>query len=277
MKKLFLHLSLLCILFSMSFNDTAVAQRHHSRPYHREHYHGGGDGFYRAMRTAESVGRAALFGSFLHGLDDYTGLRIGYNAASLRTDLKYSDVNSQFTPGINVGVVFGWNLGHTPLLIEPGIYYSMKGGKLKGRFNGGVTYTNDISMHSIEIPLVLKCQLPLTPDNHVTLQPFFGGFLSFGFAGTTKYEENVTMIDKLGYDIGKYHDKYDTFDDDLFYETDAGLRMGVGLNVGRTYFEFAYDLGLVNLPNSGYGLMDFDDYSDSMRSNTLSFSIGFNF
>lgn len=266
MKKLFLRLGLLCILFSMSFNDIAVAQHHYSRPYHRSHYRGGGDGVYRAIRTAESIGHAALFGSFLHGLDDYTGIRIGYNAASLRTDLRNSNVNSQFSPGVNVGVVFGWRLGKTPLIIEPGVYYSMKGGELKGRFNDGVNYNNDISMHSIEIPLVLKCQLPLTPDNYVNMQPFFGGFLSFGFAGTTKYEEGSS-----------YRDKYDTYDDDLFGTTDAGLRMGVGINAGRAYFEFAYDLGLVNLPNSGYGLMDFDDYSDSMRSNTLSFNVGFNF
>lgn len=267
MKKLFLRLSLLCILFSMSFNDIAFAQRHYSRPYHRQHYRGGGDGFYRAVRTAEAVGEAALFGRFLHGIDDYTGVRVGFNAASLRTDLKYSNVTSEFTPGVNVGVVFGWHLGKTPLIIEPGIYYSMKGGELKGRFNGdGVSFKNDISMHSIEIPLVLKCQLPLTPDNYVSMQPFFGGFLSFGFAGTTKYEEGKS-----------YPKKYDTYDDDLFGTTDAGLRMGVGINAGQAYLEFAYDLGLVNLPNSRYELMDFDDFSDSMRSNTLSFSIGYNF
>ncbi len=275
MKKTITRLVLLCTLLGLSFSNTVMAQRYHSRPVHRQHYRG--DGFLRALDGAEHVGRAALFGAFLHGLDDYTGIRIGYNAASLRTDLKYSNVNSEFAPGVNVGFVFGWHLGRTPLIIEPGLYYSMKGGKLKGRFNDGVSFTNDISMHSVEIPLVLKAQLPLSPDNYVSLQPFFGGFLSFGFAGTTKYEEDVDMINSHGYTIGKYADKFDTYGDDLFCTTDAGLRMGVGLNVGQAYFEFAYDLGLVNLPNNKYGLMDFDDFSDTMRSNTLSFSIGFNF
>ena len=263
MKKIITRMVLLCTLLGLSFSNVAMAQRYHSRPVPRHHYRG--DGFLRALDGAERVGRVALFGAFLHGLDDYTGIRVGYNAASLRTDLKHSDVNSEFAPGVNVGVVFGWHLGHSPLIIEPGIYYSMKGGKLKGRFNDGAYFNTDISMHSVEIPLVLKAQLPLSPDNYVNLQPFFGGFLSFGFAGTTKYEEPG------------YRDKWDTYDDDLFYDTDAGLRMGVGLNVGNVYLEFAYDLGLVNLPNSGYDLMDFDDYSDSMRSNALSFSVGFNF
>lgn len=274
MKKTITRLVLLCTLLGLSFTGTVSAQRYHSRPIPRRHYHG--DGFLRALDAAEHVGRAALFGAFLHGLDDYTGFRVGYNAASLRTDLKHSDVTSEFTSGVNVGFVFGWHLGHTPLILEPGIYYSMKGGKLKGRFNDGAYYNTDISMHNVEIPLVLKAHMPLTPDNYVSMQPFFGGFLSFGFAGTTKYEENFDRIDSHGNYI-ENPDKYDTYGDDLFCTTDAGLRMGVGFNVGQAYLEFAYDLGLVNLPNSRYGLMDFDDYSDSMRSNTLSFSVGFNF
>lgn len=263
MKKTITRLVLLCALLGLSFSGTVMAQRYHSRPVPRHSYRG--DGFLRALDGAERVGRAALFGAFLHGLDDYTGIRVGYNAASLRTDLKYSNVNSEFAPGVNVGFVFGWHLGRTPLIIEPGLYYSMKGGKLKGRFES-ISFSNDISMHSIEIPLVLKVQLPLSPDNYVSLQPFFGGFLSFGFAGTTKYDDSIS---KPG--------KYETYGEDLFCTTDAGLRMGVGLNVGQAYLEFAYDLGLVNLPNTGYNLMGFKDYSDSMRSNTLSFSIGFNF
>lgn len=277
MKKFFLRLALLCAVLSMSLNETAVAQRHYSRPIHRQHYRG--NGFLEGLHTVESVGRTAMFGAFLHQLDDYTGIRFGYNAASLRTDLKYSDVNSSFTSGLNIGAVFGWHLGHTPLIIEPGIYYSMKGGKLKGNYDLSSThilsflpidsknahFTNNVTMHNFEIPLVLKCQLPLAPDGYVNLQPFFGGFLSFGFAGKTKYE------DALG------RDAYDTFDDDLFGTTDAGLRMGTGLNVGMFYLEIAYDLGLVNLPTSNYTLMGFDDFSDTMKSNTISFNFGFNF
>lgn len=264
MKKTITRLVLLCTLLGLGFSSTAMAQRYHSRPVPRHHYHG--DGFLHALDAAEHVGRAALFGAFLHGLDDYTGIRVGYNAASLRTDMGHNNVNSEFSPGVNIGIVFGWHLGHTPLIIEPGIYYSMKGGKLTGKFNDGTRYTNDISMHNVEIPLVLKAQLPLSPDNYVNLQPFFGGFLSFGFAGKTKYDDQV---------YGR--EKYDTFKDELFGSTDAGLRMGTGLAVGNFYLEFAYDLGLVNLPNSGYDFMGFDDYSDTMKSNTLSFSVGFNF
>lgn len=278
MKKMITRLVLLCTFLGLSFSNVAMAQRYHSRPVPRHHYHS--DGFLRALDGAERVGRVALFGAFLHGLDDYTGIRVGYNAASLRTDLKYSNVTSEFAPGVNVGIVFGWHLGHSPMIIEPGIYYSMKGGKLKGRFDDGATYTNDISMHSVEIPLVLKAQLPLSPDNYVSLQPFFGGFLSFGFAGTTKYEEDVEKLNHNGNYFNNIYEKYDTYGDDLFCTTDAGLRMGVGLNVGQAYLEVAYDLGLVNLPNyeyESYKLMGFNNYSDSMRSNTLSFSVGFNF
>ena len=264
MKNLLSRLTLLSLLVFMSIPATLDAQYRHGRPQTRRNYNSG-DGFYRAMRNAETVGHAAMFGAFLHHLDDYTGFRLGYNAASLRTDLRNSNPTSDFTSGINVGFVFGWNIKKSPVIIEPGVYYSMKGGKIKGSNSYVGHYTNDITMHSIEIPLVVKYQIPVTPDRYVNLQPFFGGFLSFGFAGETKYEDN----------LGR--DNFKTYGDNLFCTTDAGLRMGAGLTVGRFYFEVAYDLGLVNLPERNYGLMDFDDFSDSMRSNTVSFNLGVNF
>lgn len=275
MKKIITRLLLLAVLLGMSLNDVATAQ-HYSRPYHRQRYRS--NHVLEALDAAEHVGRAAMFGMFLHGLDDYTGFRVGYNAASLRTSLRHSNFDSNFTPGLNVGFVFGWHLGRTPLIIEPGLYYSMKGGEIKGTYNDRVLdaigsytgkdysrFTNKVTMHNFEVPLVLKCQLPLSPDNYVAFQPFFGGFVSFGFGGDTKIDD---------FD-GR--DKYGTYSDDLFCTTDAGLRMGVGLNVGMFYLECAYDLGLVNLPQNGYGLMHFDDFDDSMRSNTISFSVGVNF
>ena len=269
MKKFFTTLTALAVLFGMSYSTSLSAQHrshHQSRPsYH--HHSSSGDGFHHAMRAVDDIASAAMLGTMLHGFDDYTGIRLGYNAASLRTDLKYANVTSDFTSGINVGFVFGWHLGPTPLMIEPGVFYSMKGGNLSGRFTNGDRFTNDISMHSIELPLVLKCQIPLSPDNYIQLQPFFGGFVSFGFAGTTKYNEDPN-----------YYQKCDTFEDRIgFGSCDAGLRMGGGLQVGQFYLECAYDLGLVNLPNHDYDFMEYDNFDDTVRSNTISFNIGFNF
>lgn len=264
MKNLLSRLTLLTLLVCMSIPATLDAQYRHGRPQTRRNYNSGDD-FYRAVRTAEAVGHAAMFGAFLHHLDDYTGFRLGYNAASLRTDLRYSNPTSDFTSGINVGFVFGWNIKKSPVIIEPGVYYSMKGGKISGTNSNVGQYTNDITMHSIEIPLVVKYEIPLTQDHYVNLQPFFGGFLSFGFAGENKYED------------GYGRDTFKTYGENFFCTTDAGLRMGAGLSAGHFYFEIAYDLGLVNLPERNYGLMDFDDFSDSMRSNTLSINVGVNF
>ena len=271
MKKLITRLILAAVLLGLTFSNVATAQRH-VHPYPR-HYHS--HRVLDALDAAEHIGRAAMFGMFLHGLDDYTGIRFGYNAASLRTDMRNVDFNSDFTPGVNIGFVFGWHLGNTPLILEPGLFYSMKGGDINGKFQDVYCsdatmsarlnrFTNKTTMHAFEIPLVLKCQLPLTSDNYVSLQPFAGGFLSFGFGGQTKYTEGDS-----------YHEKFDTFD--YMCNTDAGLRMGVGMNVGQFYLEAAYDLGLVNLPENGYDLMGFDDFHDTMRSNTISFNAGFNF
>lgn len=268
MKKLLSRLVVFMLLACMCIPASVEAQHRHGRPQ-TQRRHNSGDGFYRAVRNAEAVGRTAMFGALLHQLDDYTGFRIGYNSASLRTDLCYSSPTSEFTSGFNAGFVFGWNVKKSPVIIEPGIYYSMKGGKINGYFDDGYRFTNDVTMHSIEIPLVVKFHIPLTQDRYVNLQPFVGGFVSFGFAGETKYKEESKK------DV--YKDVYKTYGDKLFCTTDAGLRMGAGLAAGRFYFEVAYDLGLVNLPENGYGLMDFDNYSDSMRSNTVSFNIGVNF
>ena len=262
MKKIISRILLLTILLGMSFNDVAVAQKH-GRPTRHSYSN---RGFFDALNAVDRVAHTAMLGAHLHRIDDYTGFRVGFNAASLRTDLRNCSYDSNFTPGLNVGFVFGWHLGKTPFILEPGLYYSMKGGEIKGIYrNDNTRFTTDITMHSLEIPLVFKYELPVTSDRYVSLQPFFGGFVSFGFGGDTKIDDAAGR------------DKYSTYKDNLFCTTDAGLRMGIGMNVGFMYLEAAYDLGLVNLPENRYQLMDFDDFSDSMRSNTISLSIGINF
>lgn len=77
MKNLLSRLTLLTLLVFMSIPATLDAQYRHGRPQTRRNYNSG-DGFYRAMRNAETVGHAAMFGAFLHHLDDYTGFRLGY-------------------------------------------------------------------------------------------------------------------------------------------------------------------------------------------------------
>lgn len=261
MKKLF-SLFALAMLLIASPATQAIAQHRHHRPT-SHHYHR--SGYSRAMRGLDAIETAAdyaLLGTFLNGVDDYTGLRFGYNSASLHAtgfDGLLANATTDNIPALNLGIVFGWYLGHSSLSLEPGLFYSMKGGKLREHLElDGKKYVVEetkFTMHSFEVPCVLKANLPLAPG--LQLQPFAGAFMSFGFAGTTTYDDG---------------DKYDTFDDSIFDDFDAGFRFGAGLAARNLYFEAAYDLGLVNLCNP-YTF----DHGDRLRSRTWSFNFGFNF
>lgn len=245
MKKTLIRFAAL-LLLALIVCPSAMAQYRH-RP-HSYHYSRSGR-VLRSLDAVETVADYAILGSFLNGIDDYTGFRIGYNAASLRADGFDNNSTTEAISGLNLGFVFGWYLGHTPLAIEPGIFYSMKGGKmLSGKVEDKYT------MHSFELPVVFKYNIYVGPN--VAIQPFAGGFLSFAFAGTTSFDG----------------DEFDTLDDHILEDTDAGLRFGIGLSADRLYLEAAYDLGLVDLCHP----YEFNRRED-LRSNTLSVSVGVNF
>lgn len=251
MKKTISRLSILLLLLAVSFGSTAAMAQYRHRHYQPRHGHyRNGDGIVRGIHTAETIAHGAMLGYAIHELSDYTGVRFGYNAASLRTS--GSGANADYNSGIDLGLVYGWYLGNSPIIIEPGVYYSKKGSKLN---YGG--FQEKINMHMLEIPLVLKYDI-LYPNAGASLQPFAGAYMAFGFGG--KIEEGS---DRLSQTWSTF-DSYDNFD--------AGLRLGCGLSVDHLYLEIAYDLGLTDMAESS----DFK-FDEEHRTNTISFNIGFNF
>ena len=262
MKKTITRISAVLILLAVGITSViAQPSRHHHRAGYRS------DGFIRGVRDVHTVASTAMLGYGIASLDDYTGIRFGYNAASLRTD-GFDDVSSDVQSGASVGIVFGWYLGKTPIIIEPGLYYSYKGGKLDGHDRNYEMMRTRLktNMHMFEIPLVFKYEVQYH-NAGVCLHPFFGGFLAFGIGGKTKSVE------------GGYTDSWYTFSDGegQLGRTDAGLRMGCGLGVDHFFVELAYDCGLVNLASDQYNYFSFNNYDSAIRSNTISFSLGFNF
>lgn len=255
MKKLLSRFAAL-LLLAIVVCPSAMGQYRY-RP-HSHHYHSRSGRVLRALDAAETVADYAILGTMLHNISDYTGFRIGYNSASLRASGFDGDISTEAIPALNLGFVFGWDLGHTGLMLEPGFYYSMKGGKLNGYSGHNLRIEEKYTMHSFEIPLVLKYDVFLSP--HAALQPFAGAFMSFGFAGTTTFDTPTIEAE------------YDTFDDHILEDLDAGLRFGIGLSVDNLYLEAAYDLGLTDLCDS----YEFSRRED-LRSSTWSFSIGVNF
>jgi len=260
MKKSISRISAVLLVLIVSITSVmAQPRRHHRRSY-------SGDGIIRGIRNVETVAGAAMMGASIATLDDYTGIRFGYNAATLRAS-GFDDVSSEVKSGVNIGIVFGWYLGNTPVIIEPGAYYTLKGGKLNGYETGYNTRTRlKSNMHMFEIPLVFKYEIQYH-NAGVCLHPFFGGFLSFGIGGKTKSVEEG------------YNDSWDTFSDGegQLGRTDAGLRMGCGLGIDNFFLEMAYDCGLVNLASDEYNYFGYNNFDSAIRSNTVSFSLGFNF
>ena len=249
------------LLFATIFIPSADAQRRYRYYTPRRHYYSTSDRVLRSLDAVETAIDYAILGSWIHRIDDYTGVRLGLNSATLRASGSgFDDPSTHGILGANVGLVFGWYLGKSPVSIEPGIYYSMKGGRLTERYpiTGSKGYSIDetkFTMHSFEIPVVFKYAIPL--EKGIAIEPFAGTFMSFGFDGTTTLNNG---------------DKHETFEDGYLEDFDAGLRFGVGLAIDHVCFEAAYDLGLVNQCDSYiYGR------NAELRTNTWSFSIGYNF
>lgn len=222
---------------------------------------------------ASSVFAQRLGGSYasrrIETYDNYYGFRIGYNAASLRFS-EGDAVDPSSVSAMNFGLVAGYGLGDTDLIFEPGVLYSVKGGKTKSK----AQVKTMVFMHDIEVPFVLKYNLEL-PSGNAALQPFFGGYLNMGIAGKTKVE--------FGNKVALDRQKVKTFTSKRFHRLDAGLRFGCGLNIDFFYVEAAYDLGLVDLGRNTDkfqslfpGAYD-GGWDDKVRTGCLSISLGVNF
>lgn len=155
------------------------------------------------------------------------GIRGGVSASSYSLDGMESKI---FPMG---GFAVDFKVAPLPLYLESGLYYVNRGYKLDIPDD----YYDDESTNNqaIEMPLVVSYHYYL--NDKMSIQPFFGGFISQVFDGP--------------------------FDD-----LDYGLRLGAGFNYGRAYASIGYDFGLKNWD---YG------YDKSFKSGLFFFNIGFNF
>ena len=74
----------------------------------------------------DNVGTRTRFNH--NNTERYYGIRLGLNVASLSSDMADMDMNSR--TGLAFGGVYGIQLANSmPIWLEPGLYYSEKGGK----------------------------------------------------------------------------------------------------------------------------------------------------
>lgn len=180
-------------------------------------------------------------------MDIYFGFRVGGALSTVSSEDSYFDGGTMKT-GINAGMVVGFQMApRMPLYFETGLLYVEKGGKGDSQ---GQKFTYDLNY--LEMPMVLKSDLET--GGGMSVQPFFGGYLSAGVGGKIK-------------DF-RHRQAYSSYDDEGFKRFDAGLRMGCGFQFNYLYAEAGYDLGLTNISHQ---------YFDTTRTGTLFATVGVNF
>ena len=195
-------------------------------------------------------------------VEQYYGLRIGYNIANINSSNVDYDLKSY--GGFTFGAVYGLQLANSmPIWLETGLFYSEKGGKDENMLTKTSKGTNTNSTTSgevmqkvttrliyLQVPIVIKYAFDVANDFYV--QPFLGGYLALGVGGKTKYYTT--------------RETFDAFDN--YHRLDGGLRIGCGAEYQMIYAEAGFDFGLANIC---------DDDFISARNQTFFINIGVNF
>lgn len=198
-----------------------------------------------AMPTFAQFGTKNKRNRFSHSnTEQYYGLRLGLNVASLSSDDAHIDSDSR--SGLAFGFIYGLQLANsTPLWLETGLMYSEKGGKIK--FEGDKVTTR---LTYLQVPVEVKYSFDVYDDFYI--QPFLGGYLALGIAGKIK-----------DYGERESNSSYDTFN-----RFDGGLRIGCGVEYQMLYAELGFDFGLADISK--------DDF-DSTHTRNFFINVGVNF
>ena len=177
----------------------------------------------------------------------YYGFRIGPTFSTVNSDDANLDGGNSQT-GLTLGAVMGFQLSDDiPLFLETGLSYTEKGGK-KTLTGKKMTY----DLNYLEIPILVKYIYDI--DGHFSVQPLFGGYLSYGISGKIK-------------NFGERHAQ-DSFADTTFKRFDGGLRIGCGVGYDLFYADLSYDIGLSNICH---------DTFDTSHNGCLYLNFGVNF
>ncbi len=193
-----------------------------------------------------------------HEMPLYFGVRIGPAFAFVNSDDPMLNGGSMKT-GLSFGGVVGVQIAReTPLYAETGLTFVQKGGRgyvdmtdLNGNpYRAKFTF----NLGYLQLPIVVKYSFDM--DEHISLQPYLGGYFSLGVGGKIR-----NFKDRQAY--GSF-----TNDDHTFRRFDGGLRFGCGFSYDLAYIEIGYDFGLANIGR--------DDF-DTTHNGCLFLNLGVNF
>jgi len=130
--------------------------------------------------------------------------------------------------GMNISSGFEYAFDNTWSL-QPSLFLSTKGAKKDG---------NSINAMYLELPVMAAARFNVADNTNIVVNA--GPYLACGIAGKTKID--------LGNDTER---KYDTFGDDALKRFDAGLGVGVALELGKVIVGLDGQFGLVDVEKTG--------------------------
>lgn len=167
------------------------------------------------------------------------GPEVGVNMNSLHYDIGGISLDESMNIGLRAGVIADIPFGN--LALQPGVFYSMKGGKSKLSFAGFEAEDNMI-LNYVEIPVLLQYKFAAGPGK---IFVGLGPVASIGVSGKDKSTTNVTGTEEtVETDVEFGSDSTQMKRTDFGLMVDAGYELDMGL-----YFRPFYNLGFGNLSN----------------------------
>ena len=172
----------------------------------------------------------------------YYGLRMGPTFSTLTGD--YADLGTKV--GMNLGAVVGARVSEaTPIFLESGLYYSMRGAKT-GKTSAGLNY--------LELPILIKYGVQVADE--IAILPYVGPYFAYGISGKYKIQNGDVVAKRGSYNY--------------FNHWDMGFKIGCGAEYNKLYAELGYQIGVSNLAKE-------NPADEKSHTSAIYFNVGVNF
>lgn len=126
-----------------------------------------------------------------------------------------------------------------------------------GKSNAPQTSSIHSKLHSVEVPIIYGYNI--VKEDPYSLAVFGGPKLRYIWNHKSKTE--FTNFDETNIE-------------ESFYPLNAAFTLGVAVTISRIFFDFRYDIGMLNLSDKLYSGEESADIDFKHRENALSFSLG---
>ncbi|MEA4917416.1 porin family protein [Proteiniphilum sp.] len=166
------------------------------------------------------------------------GVKGGVNMSNFYGD-ELNDKNMKI--GFHIGLAADYDLAPNSA-IQTGLYFTTKGAKYSASA-GSASAEVTVNPMYLQLPVHYAYKLDVSPGTRVVFHA--GPYLAYGVAGKSKFKGSLgeNSVEEDGANVFG--------DDKLFKPFDAGLGLGVGTEFGQIMLDLGWDMGLVNIANSG--------------------------